>query len=75
MELVNKHVSKEGRDCREKCRTASLVRTATSWYEITNSVADTTTLEPEAKRWNFISATIFSNLVKLLPDAIKIIDN
>jgi hypothetical protein len=36
-------------------------------------MADSITLEPEAKRWNFISATIFSNLVKL--DAIKIIDN
>ena len=65
----------ERRGCREPRRTANLVRAATSRYQITNSEADTTTLEPEAKRWNFISATIFSNLVKLLPDAIKIIDN
>jgi hypothetical protein len=63
----------EGRGCKEPRRRAGLVRTATSRHQITDSMADSITLEPEAKRWNFISATIFSNLVKL--DAIKIIDN
>ena len=73
--MKKKKGCRERRGCREPRRTANLVRAATSRYQITNSEADTTTLEPEAKTWNFISATIFSNLVKLLPDAIKIIDN
>jgi hypothetical protein len=55
------------------CGRADLARPATFRHQITDSVAVSITLEPEAKRWNFISATIFCNLVKL--DAIKIIDN